>query len=450
MNDLMPLIRHPSAFLLARLSLLLTPLAAAAAEPNWPQWRGPLANGLAPDAHPPVTWSESSHIKWKVPLPGNGASTPIIWGDKIFIQTAINTGNKAEGASSASAPPAGGGRGMSGPPLSELLQFTLLCLDRKTGRTLWQKVAREEVPHEGVHPDHGFSSYSPVTDGNNVFALFGSHGLHCYDTGGNLRWQKDLGRMQIKLGFGEGSSPALFGNTLVVNWDHEGEDFIAAFDKETGQQLWRQPREEDTSWSTPFIVWHDKGTEVVVSATRKVRSYDLATGKPLWEISGLGPNAIPSPVSGHGMIYVTTGYQRFKLFAIKLGRTGVLTGTDAVAWSLDRNTPYVASPLLYGDLLYLFKERNGVLSCYDAKTGNPHFTEQRLEAFSDIYASPVGAAGRVYFVGRNGTALVIKHSEKLEILATNKLDDGFEASPALVGNELFLRGRKNLYCIAEQ
>jgi outer membrane protein assembly factor BamB len=287
-----------------------------------------------------------------------------------------------------------------------------------------------------------------VTDGKHVYAYFGSRGQHCYDLEGNLKWQKDLGRMQTKLDFGEGSSPALFDNTLVINWDHEGDDFIVALDKQTGQELWRQPRDEETSWGTPFVVRHGGQTQVVTAATRKIRSYDLASGKLLWECAGLTTNSIPSPVAVDGIVYLTSGFRGNALLAIRLGRTGDLTGTDAIVWRHNKSTPYVPSPLLYDDKLYFFAGNNGVLSCFDAKSGRALIDAQRVEGLQNVYASPVGAGGRVYLVGRNGVTVVIKHSDKLEVLATNRLDEKFDASPAVAGKELFLRGQEYLYCIA--
>ena len=304
------------------------------------------------------------------------------------------------------------------------------------------------MPHEGAHRDHGFASHSPITDGQHVFSWFGSRGLHCYDLKGSLKWQKQFGQLRTKNSFGEGNSPALFGKTLVVTWDHEGEDFIAAFDKDSGQELWRQARDESTTWASPFIVQHGGKSQVIASASRKVRSYDLATGKLLWECAGLGSNVIPTPVAGHDMVYVMSGHDGRKLLAIRLGREGDLTGSDAVAWSLDKSTPYVPSPLLQGDLLFFLAGREGRLSCFDAKAGRPHYEAQPLEALQGVYASPVAASGRIYLTGRNGASAVIKHSDKLEVLATNRLDDRFDASPAIVGNELILRGHEHLYCIA--
>ena len=445
---------------------LLSRSAAIAAsnspQDNWPQWRGPQANGVAPTAKPALTWSETNHVKWKVKLPGSGTATPIVWGDQIFIQTAIPSGQPEKTAAPekpAVASDAPGqasqqrrrpGGGMRSEKPTQPYQFTLLCLDRSSGAMRWQKVAREEVPHEGHHPDHGFSSYSPVTDGKLIFSYFGSRGLHCYDLAGNLRWEKDFGRMQIKNSFGEGSSPALFGNTLVVLWDHEGDDFIVALDRESGKELWRQPRTEETSWATPLVIQHDQQTEVVTDATGKIRSYDLNSGKPLWECGGLTPNVIPSPVAGHGMVYCMSGFRGNTLLAIKLGRTGELTGSDAIAWSHHKATPYVPSPLLYGDLLYFFRANDAMLSCFDAKSDSPHFEAERIEGLQGVYASPVGADEKVYLIGRSGTVVVLRRGAKLEVLATNQLSDKFDASPAIAGNELFLRGHDRLYCIAEK
>ena len=439
---------------------------------NWHQWRGPLANGTSPSATPPTTWSETENVKWKVKLPGRGTATPIVWGDQIFIQTAVATGKKAEAAQSAiqpnvlagqAAPPAGenqperrrarpggGGGGMRSEKPTETHQFVLLCLDRQTGKIQWQKTAREEVPHEGHHRDHGFSSHSPITDGSLVISYFGSRGLYCFDTKGNVKWQKDLGRQQTRNSFGEGSSPALFGNTVVVNWDHEGEDFIVAFDKNTGKELWRNSRDEPTGWSTPLIIEHGGKPQVVVNASRKVRSYDLATGKLLWECGGQTDNAIPSPVAAEDTVYVTSGFRGSALHAIKLGRSGDLTGSDAIVWSKNKGTPYVPSPLLDSGKLYLFAGNNSILSCFDAKSGQALIDGERLEALQGVYASPVGAAGRVYLVGRNGVTAVLKRSEKLEVIATNRLDEKIDASPALVGKEIFLRGHESLYCLAEK
>jgi outer membrane protein assembly factor BamB len=460
-------------FAIAATLLAASWVAGAEAEENWPQWRGPLANGIAPNANPPIEWSETSNIKWKVKIPGSGTATPIIWENQVFIQTAVPTGKKVEAPAQkaaltptpqvagtpqapADAPPGnrpggrrpgGGGFGGRGEKPTEFQQFVLLCLDRQTGKTLWQQVATEAVPHEGHHQDHGYASHSPLTDGQLVFAWFGSRGLHCYDMNGKLQWSQDFGDLRTANGFGEGCSPTLYRDTLIVNWDHEGEDFIAALDRKTGKTLWKQSRDERTSWATPFVVEHDGKPQVITAASGKVRSYDLATGKLLWECAGLGSNVIPTPVAGHGLIFAMSGHRDPALLAIRLGRTGDLTGTDAIAWKQTQATPYVPSPLLWGDSLYFFSRTSGRLSCVEAKTGRARYEAEPLEALSGVYASPVTAAGRIYLVGRNGATVVIKPAEKLEVLATNKLEEKFDASPAAVGKELFLRGHGNLYCI---
>ncbi len=434
-------------------------IATATSHANWPTWRGPLANGAAPQANPPLEWSESKNVKWKVKLPGKGSSTPIVWGDKVFILTAIAADKPAEAkavepaAAPAPAPAEGnrrrgGGFGRGEKP-TEVHQFIVLCLDRKTGNTLWQKTAQEEVPHEGHHQDHGFASASPVTDGEVLLAYFGSRGLHCYDLDGNLKWTKEFGKMITRNGFGEGASPALHGNTVVVNWDDEtNNDFIVALDKRTGRELWKNPRNEPTGWSTPLIVEHDGKTQVIVSGTERIRSYDLATGKELWACGGLGSNPIPTPVVGGDTVYVMSGHREPKVIAIALGRTGDLTGTDAIRWSHNRSTPYVPSPVLIGDSLYFVSGNTGKISSFDAKTGKPHFEAEQIEGVFGTYASLVTSKDRIYVMGREGKCAVLKPGPKLEVLATNKLDDRTDASVALVGPELFIRGKENLYCIA--
>lgn len=426
---------------------------------NWPAWRGPLATGVAPLADPPVTWSETNHVKWKVPLPGRGSASPIIWNDQVFILAAIPVPNGAAkpappvantNAPAAGAPAgAGNNRAMVEQP-SEEQRFVVLSLDRATGKVQWQKDAKTELPHEGHHKDHGYASASPSTDGEVLIASFGSHGIYAYDLQGSLLWQKNFGQMRTRNSFGEGSSPALHGDRVIVLWDHEGEDFVVALDKKTGRELWRQPREEPTGWTTPVVVEHEGRKQVVINGTNRVRSYDFESGSLLWQAGGQTTNAIPAVVAGHGLVFAASGLRGSALHAIRLGRTGELTGTDGVAWSLKKATPYVPSPLLYGDLLYFYAGNNAQLSIYDAKTGTPFLDAERLEGLFGIYASPTAASNRVYLVARDGGTWVIRHGSKLEVLAKNKLDDGFDATPALVGRELFLRGRESLYCLSEK
>jgi outer membrane protein assembly factor BamB len=432
--------RYPSL----ALALCLGAPILVEGENGWPRWRGPLATGAAPAASPPTQWSETENLKWKVAVPGYGTSTPVLWGDRIFLLTA-----KASGEQTHATPAAGNPSGTFKP--EDTYQFILLCYSRADGSLLWQRIAREEVPHEGHHRDHGFASSSPVTDGEHVYAHFGSRGTYCYDLDGRLVWERDLGDMRTRNAFGEGSSPALHGDILVINWDHEGDDFIVGLDKRTGETRWRQDRDDEpTSWATPLVVEHENRPQVVVNATSKVQSYDLASGEPLWEHGGQTVNVIPSPVAQDGVVYVTSGFKGSALFAIRLGSTGDLSGTDAILWSHNKSTPYVPSPLLYDGLLYLVSGNAGRLSCFDAKTGQAHYEAEQLPGMFGIYASPVAAAGRVYVMGRDGTAVVLKAAPELEVLATSKLDDKVDASLALVDGELFVRGHRHLYCIAER
>ncbi len=433
----------------------------------WGHWRGPTGNGVAADARPPIEWSEQKNIRWKAELPGHGHSTPIVWDQRVYIQAAIAvTGEKTQteapkegapdGASPAGQSPGGDRPGREGgggrrrqPPPTDLYRFVILALDRATGKTLWEKTLRQEVPHEGSHQDGSLAPASPLTDGEHVVAYFGSRGLYCLTMDGQLVWEKDLGDMQTRNGFGEGSSPALHRDTLIVNWDHEGGSFIVALDRKTGAEKWRRPPDEPTSWSTPLIIDDGSRVQTIVSATRRVRSYDLASGELIWECAGLGANCTPTPVADDELVYTMSGFRDEALLAIRYkGVSGDLSGTDSVAWTIDKGTSYVPSPLLYGGSLYFLQKNTGILSSYEAKTGKPHYAQQRLEPIDGVYASPVGAADRVYILGRNGKTCVLKHGKEFELLAVNTLDDEFTASPAIAGDELFLRGRKHLYCIA--
>ncbi len=458
--------------LMAAAGSLLVSTASAASVGTWPQWRGPLANGQATDATPPLTWSETQNVKWKLKLPGYGTSTPIVWGDQVFVVTAESTGNRPEGAKESAPPDRGptgapppeggaGGRRRGGPggggpgggmrpeAPDAIQRWIVMSVDRTSGKELWRRVVAETLPHEGHHRDHGYASFSPVTDGERLYVLLGSRGLHCLDLKGTVLWSKDLGRMQTRNGFGEGGSAAVHGDVLVVNWDHEGDDFIAAFDTKTGKERWRQERDEATGWSTPLIVEVGGKPQVVVNATGKIRAYDLAAGTELWSCSGMTAYAIPTPVAANGVLYATSGYKGSSLMAIRLGQSGDLSQGDAILWRQGKNTPYVPSPLFIEDRLYLYSGNNAMLSVFDAKSGKPVIDAQRVPGMNGVYASPIAAGGRVYLVGRDGVTAVLKRADQFEVLATNRLDDEFDASPAAVGGQLFLRGHANLYCISE-
>jgi outer membrane protein assembly factor BamB len=336
-------------------------------------------------------------------------------------------------------------------PVTHTNQYLVLALSRNDGKVLWKRVVREEWPHEGGHDTGSPASNSPVTDGEFVYASFGSRGLYCLDTNGVVKWQKDLGKMQTLHAHGEGSSPVLHGDALIVNWDHEGSSFLYAFDKRTGQQLWKMPRDEKTSWSTPLVVQVDGKPQVIVSATKRVRGYDFASGKQLWECAGLTDNVVSSPVHWHGLLIAGNSYYSQAMLAIRLsGAQGDISATTNVVWKLNRLTPYVSSPLLYGDTLYHIRHNQNILVRLDPATGQFRGEPLRLDGIRDfIFSSPVGAAGRIYITARDGTTVVLRHDQESTTLAMNHLDDSFSASAALAGKELFLRGEKFLYCLAE-
>ena len=429
-----------SALIVAITSLALH---ASVADPkNWAQWRGPHMTGVSRTAKPPIEWSESKNIKWKVEIPGRGSASPVVWNDRIFLLTAIPVG--------VTGPAQHEPRGAL--PNRGVHQFKVLALDRKTGKTVWERIAREEEPHEPAHQDNGsWASSSAITDGEHVFAYFESRGLYAYDMQGKLVWQADFGDKKMRNQFGEGSTPVLHGNTLVVVWDHlDQPSYVIALDKNTGKELWRVDHPEMDTWATPLVVEHAGKKQVIVNAMNRVRSYDLETGTLVWDGPGTTMNVIPSPVFGNGMVFIMSGFRGNNLKAIKLADAkGDIAASGAIAWQLDRDTPYVPSPLLYDNILYFLKTNNGLLSAFDAASGKPHYQAVRMAKAPEVFSSPVGADGRVYITSRDGVTTVIKHGTSYEVLAENTLDDGFDASPALSDNEMFLRGFRYLYAIGQ-
>ncbi len=442
---------------------------------GWSNWRGPLGSGAAPESRPPTEWSEDRNLRWKVELPGAGSSTPVVFGDRLFVTCAIETDQRGE-PSQLERPDAGGERssrpggerrnrprppggeagerrgpprgGFGGGPPTTVLQYAVVAFDRQNGEQLWQTVVAEGVPHERGHGTSTQAQNSAVTDGERLYAHFGSRGLHCLDLQGEVLWSVDFGPMFTRRQFGEGSSPALYGDALVVPWDHEGDSFIAVLDKHTGEERWRQPRDEPTSWATPVVVEVDGRAQVILPATNASRGYDLETGEEVWSCTGMTTNCIPTPIHRDGVVYLMSGFRGNALQAIRLsGARGVLDGTDHVLWSHNQNTSYVPSALLYGERLYFLRSNNGVLSCLDAATGNVHYEGQRL-GLRTVYASPVGAGGHVYLTSRDGKTVVVADGDEYRVVAENQLDDVFDASIAVVGDVLYLRGRQHLYCVA--
>jgi len=426
----------------AALMLAATIASDGAGERFWPQWRGPHATGVSRHATPPIEWSETKNVRWKVEIPGRGSSSPVVWGDHLFLLSAVPVG--VDGPASHQS------RSTMQP--RDVHRFIVLAIDRRTGRIKWERTAQEERPRAPSMKDGTWASSSAITDGSRVFAFFVSTGLYAYDMDGSLLWQKHFGDKQMFAEVGEsGSTPVLYGDRLVVVWDHQGESFIVALDVRTGAELWRKSRDEVDSWATPLVVTHEGRAQVVTAAEKRLRSYDLATGDIVWESNGLTMNPIPSPVSDGGLLFAMSGFKGNRLSAIRLADAkGDISDGKANAWTLDRDTPYVPSPLLYDGLLYFLKSNAGILSVFDANTGRPHYQAQRLNGIPEVYSSPVAAQGRVYITGRDGTTAVLRQGPRFEMLARNTLDDGFDASAALVDGHIYLRGYRYLYDIAER
>ena len=409
---------------------------------SWPEWRGPNANGVSTQSRPPTEWSPEKNIRWRTAIPGRGHSTPVAYGDRIFLTSSVPIGAKLSPR-------------MSGRPgehdnlaIDSRFQFIVLCVDRNDGAILWTRVVHEVLPIEAGHNSASLASASPVVDSDHVYAHFGSHGLYCLDFNGNLEWQKNFGQMHSKHGHGEGASPTLSGTTVIVNWDHEEKSFIVALDKSSGNELWRRDRDEDTSWSSPIVIEQGGKKQVVVCGTHRVRGYDLQSGEILWECGGMSSNIVATPVFADGILYVGSSYEKKMLMAIDLnGAVGDITNSSHVLWSRTRGTPYVPSMLLYDDALYFLTHYQNVLTRVHGPTGKESPKPIRLGSLGNIYASPVGANGFVYVTDLSGTTEVITHAEQPRTVAVNRLDESVSASLAIIGNEILIRGERNLYCI---
>lgn len=406
---------------------------------DWLQWRGPFRTGMAVgDA--PLQWDDETNIRWKVAIPGRGHSTPVLVGDRLFLTTAIPTGR----GSGPTEPGRAGGGAASGLEHS----FEVLAIDRTTGKTAWQRTATVATPHEGYHRTYGsFASNSPVTDGKRLFAFFGSRGLYAYALDGTLLWEKDFGiRMRMDMQFGEGTGVTLHDGRLILHFDHLEGGFLVMLAPETGREIWRTDREERFNWAEPYVVEHDGKRQIVVNGLT-VRGYDFETGALIWEVEGLGENTIPQPLQHEDLVFAMSGHTVKNIMAIRLGPTGDLTGTDAVAWSTPRGAPYTPSPLLEDGRLYVLTD-NGQLSAFEPETGEPFYRQVRLPKPYNFKASPVGANGKLYLASENEDVVVVRMGDRFEVLATNTLTgQSFIASPIIVDGDIYLRSRTHLFRI---
>jgi len=430
-------------------------LGALAQAQNWPSFRGPGASGVA-EGKAPQEWDATKgvNIIWKTEIPGLAHSSPVIWGDRVYVTTAVSSDAKAVFR-----------HGLYGdvdpsPDVSKH-SWRIYCLDKRTGMIIWEKVAHEGVPRTKRHPKSSQASSTPATDGKHIVAFFGSEGLYTYDADGKLLWKQDLGSLNAgwfydpDYEWGIGSSPIIYKNLVIVQCDIQKNSFVAAYDINDGHRLWLTPREEIPSWGTPTIYEGQPRPELITHATKFIRAYDPLTGKELWRLSGNSEVTTPTPFVAHNLIFVTNGYRVIQpIYAIRAGGSGDITlkdgqeSSDFIAWSKKRGGPYMSTPVVYGDHLYVCSTQ-GIIACYNAKTGERLY-QQRLGEGGAYTASPVAADGKVYFTSEDGDVFVVRAGSKYELLATNAIGEVCMASPAISDGMLFVRAEHHVFAIGQR
>ncbi len=431
-------------------SFLLCPSAFAGDQ--WPQFRGPGASGVSDGTGLPDTWSATENVVWKTPIPGRGWSSPIVWGNRVVVTSAIQEEGTPE--------PARKGLYIGGnrPTPKEPHRWMVYFLDLQTGKIVAERVAAKGVPKHGRHLKNSFASETPVTDGRRVYVYFGNVGVFCYDMDGKELWTRKLGEYPMRFNWGTAASPVLHGDRLYVVHDNEEESFLAALDARTGEQVWRVRRDEKSNWATPFVWTNPRGTEIVTSGSRRVRSYSLE-GKLLWELGGMSSIHVPTPCAANGLLYLSSGYvmdRKKPVFAVRPGAKGdiSLDGDEAsnqhVAWFQPAAGPYNPSPLVYGDHLYVLSDR-GFLACYDARTGDEVYGKTRIAPQAAAFtASPWGYEGKVFCLSEDGDAYVIAAGAKFKLLRTNSVGELCMATPAIAGRSLVLRTDGHLLRIEQK
>lgn len=424
---------------------------------HWQQFRGPNASGIAEGFPTPTTWNveESKNVKWKTLIPGLAHSSPIIWGDKLFVTTAISgKGNPDLKV------------GLYGDVTSvnddTVHQWKVYCLDKRTGKILWEQTAHEGVPKVKRHFKSTHANPTMATDGKRVVAFFGSEGLYCYDLNGKLLWKKDLGVLDSSwyimptAQWGFASSPVIYENMVIVQCDVQRNSFLAAFDVQDGREIWRTPRDDVPTWSTPTVHNDGNRTQVIVNGYKHIGGYDAKTGKELWKMKGGGDIPVPTPVIGHGLVFIANAHGFMApIYAIRLSATGDIslprdqTSNEGVAWSERRNGAYMQTPLVYADYVYSCRD-NGVLNCYEAKTGKQIYEERIGTGRTGFTASPVAANGKIYFTSEEGDVYVIKAGPEFKVLATNPLGEICMSTPAISEGALFFRTRGHVVTVGEK
>ncbi|MBI5091391.1 MAG: PQQ-binding-like beta-propeller repeat protein [Candidatus Hydrogenedentes bacterium] len=432
---------------------LLALPAVAPAEPvvaNWPQFRGPGARGVADENAIPDRWSATENVAWKTDIPGRAWSSPIVWGNQVFLTTAVDSGQLE-------APKKGlylGGDRKNAPGFA--LQWKVYCLDLESGKVIWERILHEGKPETSIHLKNSFASETPVTDGKRVYAYFGNLGVWCLDLDGKPVWNKDIPPHKMPSGWGTAASPVLHNNRLYLVNDNEEDSYLLALDALTGKEVWRVPREERGNWCSPTIWTNDKRTEIVVSGSKAVRSYDL-DGKLLWSLQGMSGITIATPYATNGLLYISSGYVLDKsrpIYAIRPGATGDIslaqgqTSNEWIAWSQPQAAPYNPSTLVTGDRLYVVND-GGMVSCFNAQTGAEVYRLQQIPDGHHFTASPWSCGGKIFCLDEDGATFVLKAGDKFEVLGKNPLadDDMGMATPAIAGDRLLIRTSARLYCI---
>jgi outer membrane protein assembly factor BamB len=444
--------RRATSILIASVFFAVAGTAATLrAQDNWPQFRGADSRGVSTSSNMADHWSTTENVAWKAEIKGRGWSSPIVWGEKIFLTTCINTGESEE--------PKKGlyfGGNRAKPPESEH-QWKVLCLDLKSGNVLWEQLAHQGVPSNPIHLKNSYASETPVTDGQRVYAYFGNVGVFCYDLDGKIQWSKLLEPHKMRYGWGTAASPVLYEDRLYIVNDNDDDSYLLALNARNGDELFRVAREDEKSnWATPYIWKNSQRTELITPGTVKNRSYDLE-GRLLWEFSGMSTITIATPYAKDDLLYISSGYVLDKLkpvYAIRPGGSGDIslteeqTSNDSIAWCRRDAGPYNPTTLLYGDTIYVLYDQ-GFFAALDAKTGEDVYKKQRIPDGKAFTASPWAAGDKIFCLNEDGVTFVIAAGKNFEILHTNTLaeDDMGMATPATVGDRLLLRTSARLYCI---
>lgn len=437
-----------AAAALAIFAFALRPEFASA--DDWPQFRGPTMDGIIKDnPNLPEKWGTTENVEWKTEIPGLGWSSPVTWGNKVFLTTVVADGKFEQPKTGLYLP-----LGREKPPQISHSWF-VYCLDLESGKVLWRKLVHEGVPNIPRHPKNTYASETPTTDGEQVYALFGDLGLFCFDMNGNELWKVEIAPQKTRANYGSGASPIIYDGKVIVVYDNEEASWIAAFDPKTGKEIWKTPRKEITTWATPYIWKNELRTEVVTSGQLRIRSYDL-DGKLLWDMEGrMSHMTIPTPFSSHGLLYVNSGCSMEShrpIYAIRPGASGDITlGKDEtsnkyVAWYKPVGSARHPSSIVCGDYFYsLFDE--GFLTCHDARNGKEVYGKQRLEPGATFTSSPWAYNGKIFCLSEEGDTYVVEQGAKFGVAGKNTLDEMCMASPAVVGSRLIIRTASKVYSI---